>query len=163
MVQMGTYEELLVSSPEFAQLLEDINQHELEQQQSVSLTNQRSMIGSIHSEKDVEEEEVVNSLPTNIERKEEGTVKLNVYVSYLRAGVGVIMGFVLILVIFSASQAIMIYSNWWLATWSDDESRRYRNSTNCMNIRDEKTDKIQRMNGVEWKNHRDQRFYILCG
>ncbi|CAF4911958.1 unnamed protein product, partial [Rotaria sp. Silwood2] len=64
MVQMGTYEELLVSSPLFAQLLEDINQHEQEQeqQQPISLLNQQSMIASINSENDNVDEENINSL-----------------------------------------------------------------------------------------------------
>ncbi|CAF4850085.1 unnamed protein product, partial [Rotaria sp. Silwood1] len=45
MIQMGTYEELLISSSTFAQLLEDINQHEQEQeQQLVSLSNRRSTV-----------------------------------------------------------------------------------------------------------------------
>ncbi|CAF5139728.1 unnamed protein product, partial [Rotaria sp. Silwood1] len=39
MIQMGTYEELLLSSSIFAQLLENINQHE-QKQQTDSLTNQ---------------------------------------------------------------------------------------------------------------------------
>ncbi|CAF4171006.1 unnamed protein product [Rotaria sp. Silwood2] len=63
MAQMGTYKELLIPSPSFAQLLEDINQHEQEQQQQpVSLLNQQSMIDSINSEKDSVDEENMNSL-----------------------------------------------------------------------------------------------------
>jgi len=156
---MGTYGELLTSSSTFAQLLEDINQHEQEQH-SVSLSNQQSMIGSINSEKEDLEEDI-NLLPKNIETKQEGTVKWIVYVSYLRAGVGVILGFVLIVIIFSTQQAIGIYSNWWLAAWSNDESRRHRNLTNCMNMQDKKTDEIHRMNDVEWNTHRDRRFYTF--
>ncbi len=160
MVHMGTYEELLISSSTFAQLLEDINQHEQEQR-SVSFSNQQSMIGSISSEKEDLEEDI-NLLPKNLETKQEGIVKWNVYISYLRAGVGVIIGFVLIVIIFSIQQAIGIYSNWWLAAWSNDESRRHRNLTTCMNMRDKKTDEIHRMNDVEWNTHRDRRFYIFC-
>jgi hypothetical protein len=161
MVQMGTYEELLVSSSKFAQLLEDINQHKQEQK-SASFSNQQSMIGSINSEKDDIEDDM-NSLPKNLETKQEGTVKWTVYVSYLRAGIGVILGFILIVTIFSTQQAIGIYSNWWLAAWSNDENRRHRNLTNCMDIRDKKSDEIHRMNDVEWNRHRDRRFYIFCG
>ncbi|CAF3088634.1 unnamed protein product, partial [Rotaria sp. Silwood2] len=63
MAQMGTYKELLIPSPSFAQLLEDINQHEQEQQQQpVSLLNQQSMIDSINSEKDNVDEENMNLL-----------------------------------------------------------------------------------------------------
>ncbi|CAF3773412.1 unnamed protein product [Rotaria sp. Silwood1] len=104
MVQMGTYEELLVSSTSFTQLLENINQHEQEQQQPLSLLNQQSMISSINSETDNIDEEDINSLPKNLETKQKGTVKWNVYVSYLRAGVGVILGFLLIIIIFATQQ-----------------------------------------------------------
>ena len=162
MVQMGTYEELLQSSSTFAQLLEDINQHKLEQQQSVSLSHQQSIIGSINSEKDDIEEDS-NSLSKNLETKQEGTVKWIVYISYLRAGIGVILGSLLILIVFSTQQTIGIYSNWWLVAWSNDESRRHQNLTNCMNIHENKTDEIHRMNDVEWNKHRNRRFYIFCG
>ncbi|CAF1384435.1 unnamed protein product [Rotaria sordida] len=162
MIQMGTYEELLISSSTFAQLLEDINQHEQEQeQQSVSLSNQRSTVGSISSEKENADEEDMNLLPKNLETKQEGTVNWKVYISYLQAGVGVISGILLIIIIFGSQQVISIYSNWWLAAWSNDESHRHQNSTNCMSIRDNKTDIIYRMNDIEWNTHRNRRFYIF--
>ena len=66
MTSMGTYEELLNSSPSFAQLLEDIHQHEQEQKTN-ALPTQRSMIGSTSSEEDDGEE--TNAAPTNIETK----------------------------------------------------------------------------------------------
>jgi hypothetical protein len=158
MVQMGTYEELIASSLTFAQLLEDINQH-VREQRSVSFSNQLS----INSEKQDVEEEDVNPLANNAETKQEGTVKWTVYVSYFQAGVGVILGVGLIVIIFAAQQAIDIYSNWWLAAWSNDEGRRYQNMTSCMNIRDNKTDKIHKMNDIEWNAHRAQRYYIFSG
>ncbi|CAF4607105.1 unnamed protein product, partial [Rotaria sp. Silwood2] len=165
MVQMGTYEELLVSSPLFAQLLEDINQHEQEQeqQQPISLLNQQSMIGSINSENDNIDEENMNSLTKNLETKQEGTVKWNVYVLYIRSGIGVILGFLLIIILFATQQSIAIYSNWWLVAWTNDESHRYhQNSTNCVPIQDKKIDRIYRMNSIEWNTYRDRRFYIFC-
>ncbi|CAF4718803.1 unnamed protein product [Rotaria sp. Silwood1] len=162
MVQMGTYEELLVSSTSFTQLLENINQHEQEQQQPLSLLNQQSMISSINSETDNIDEEDINSLPKNLETKQKGTVKWNVYVSYLRAGVGVILGFLLIIIIFATQQAIAIYSNWWLAAWSNDESHHYQNSINCIGTQDKKNDRIYRMNDIEWNTYRNRRFYIFC-
>ncbi|CAF3558667.1 unnamed protein product [Rotaria sp. Silwood1] len=161
MIQMGTYEELLLSSSIFAQLLENINQHE-QKQQTDSLSNQQSRIGSISSEKENSDEEDINVLPKNLETKSEGTVKWNVYISYLRAGVGVIFGFLLIIIIFSIQQTISIYNNWWLAAWSDDENRRHhQNLTNCMVTQDKKIDTIYQMNDIEWYTHRDRRFYIF--
>ncbi|CAF4391138.1 unnamed protein product, partial [Rotaria sordida] len=79
----------------------------------------------------------------------------------LQAGVGVILGILLIIIIFGSQQVISIYSNWWLAAWSHDESHRHQNSTNCMSIRDNKTDIIYRMNDIEWNTHRNRRFYIF--
>ncbi|CAF4089952.1 unnamed protein product, partial [Rotaria magnacalcarata] len=160
MVQMGTYEELLVSSPSFSQLLEDINQHKQEEP-VVSLVNQRSMIGSIHSEKENVEDEDMNSSSRNVETKQEGIVKWNVYLSYLRAGVGAILGVILILIIFSTQQTVAIYSNWWLVAWSNEENRRHQNVTHCMSAQDNKTDKIRGFNDTEWNTHRNQRFYVF--
>ncbi|CAF1664496.1 unnamed protein product [Rotaria magnacalcarata] len=160
MVQMGTYEELLVSSPSFSQLLEDINQHKQEEP-VVSLVNQRSMIGSIHSEKENVEDEDMNSSSRNVETKQEGIVKWNVYLSYLRAGVGAILGVILILIIFSTQQTVAIYSNWWLVAWSNEENRRHQNVTHCMSTQDNKTDKIRGFNDTEWNTHRNQRFYVF--
>lgn len=161
MAQMGTYEELLTSSSAFAELLEDINQHE-RKERSISYTNQQSMIGSISSEKDDDDEEK-SFLPTNAEVKQEGTVKWTVFVSYLRAGVGVVPGLILIVVIFSAQQALATFVSWWLAAWSNEESSRHRNSTDCLGGRHNKTEKIHNMNDVEWARHRDHRFYAYCG
>jgi hypothetical protein len=157
MIEMGTYAELLTTSASFAQLLEDINQHE-EEQQPVPFSTQQSRIGSICSEK-----EDVELLPTSIETKKEGTVKWHVYVAYIRAGVGILLGILLIVIVFSAQQVIDVYSNWWLAGWSDDESRRHHIVINCTNIRDVKTEKIHAMNTEEWNAHRNRRFYMFCG
>ncbi|CAF4062922.1 unnamed protein product, partial [Adineta steineri] len=165
MVDMGTYEKLLHSSASFAHLLEDINQHNQKQEQEQELEDQMMMrrrvstIISLCSEK----EEDISSLPTNIETKEEGTVKWYVYVSYLRAGIGVCIGMLLIVVLFSAQQATSIYANWWLAEWSNDESHRHHVYTNCTNVVDEKTNKIRLMSETEWNVRRHNRFYTFCG
>lgn len=161
MAQMGTYEELLISSPTFAQLLEDINQHD-RKERTISYTNQQSIISSIGSQRDDEDEEK-SFLPTNLEIKQEGTVKWTVFTSYLRAGIGVTIGLVLIVVTFSAQQATAIYGNWWLAAWSNEESLRHRNSTDCLRVIHNKTEKVYPMNDIEWNEHRNRRFYIYCG
>jgi hypothetical protein len=162
MTQMGTYAELLSTSVSFSQLLEDINQHKQEQdQQSGILTRQITRAGSVIGE--IEDDEEINSLPTNIETKKEGTVKWHVYISYLRAGVGVFIGFLIILIIFSAQQATALYNNWWLAEWSNDETQRYRSYNNCISIIDQKTNRIRLMSDTEWNQHRNRGFYTYCG
>ena len=159
MVQIGTYAELLSSSISFARLLEDINQHQQEQQ-SLSLTRAMSRLDSITQE--IEQEEDAKLLPSNIETKQQGTVKWSVYVSYLRAGVGLILGLVLIITLFSVQQAANIGSNWWLAGWSSDEDHRYSISKTCTNITDKQTNRIRFMNDTQWNEHRNQRFYTFC-
>jgi hypothetical protein len=111
---------------------------------------------------EIEQEEDVQSLPNNIETKKEGTVKWNVYLSYLRAGVGAILGLFLIITTFPAQQAAAIYSNWWLAEWSSDEGHRHDIAKNCTNIINQKTSRIRLMNDIEWNEHRNQRFYTFC-
>ncbi len=168
MMQMGTYVDLLSHSESFARLLEDINQHRQEQkqgneQQSASLLKQISRLDSITQENGEEDNnEEMKSLPTNVETKQEGTVKWGVYVSYLRAGVGVILGLFLIIITFSAQQAIALYSNWWLAEWSGDESHRYHIYANCTTAVDQKTNRIRSLSNIEWNEHRDRRFYTYC-
>jgi hypothetical protein len=167
MAEMGTYGDLLSSSASFARLLEDINQHhqaqkQEQEQKSVSLATQISRISFRNSENGEEEDEEKKSLPTNLETKQEGTVKFGVYRSYLQAGVNVILGLFCILIVFSAQQATSLYSNWWLAEWSNDESDRYRVYKNCTNVLDQTTNRIRLMNDTEWNEHRDQRFYTFC-
>jgi hypothetical protein len=161
MVQLGTYAELLSSSASFARLLEDINQHEQEQkheyEQQQSITRRMSRVGSVCVEK--EDEEDSKTHPTNIETKQEGTVKWHVYVAYLRAGIGLILGFLLIAIVFSTQQGIYLYNNWWLAQWSDDESHRFRVANNCTNVLNQKMERIRLMNETEWNVDRAHRFY----
>ncbi|CAF0978516.1 unnamed protein product [Rotaria sordida] len=162
MVQNGTYEQLLSSSPSFARLLEDINQHKQEyEEQPNTLLRKRSKIGSINSLQ--EDEEDLKSLPTNNEIKQEGIVRWSVYVSYLRAGISGVLGVLLLLTVFSVQQAISLSSNWWLAGWSNDEGHRHRLYNNCTNINDQKINRIRLMSDNEWNEHRNRRFYIFCG
>ena len=163
MVEMGTYEELLSSSAAFAGLLEDINQHEQEQQaeeQKATLVKRMSRVDSVQS--DAEKEEDMKSAATNTEMKQEGTVKWNVYLSYIRAGIGAISGLLIIFVTFSLQQTISLYGNYWLAQWSNDESHRHQIYKNCTSKLDEKTARIQAMTNTEWNLFRNHRFYVYC-
>ncbi|CAF2965891.1 unnamed protein product [Rotaria sp. Silwood2] len=158
MAQMGTYVELLSLSSSFARLLEDINQHEEEFRANIQ--KQQSVISSIQSEKDDQED--LTNLHTHIDKKQKGKVRWHVYKSYLRAGVGTLFGFFIIILIFTVQQAIMMYSSWWLASWSDDESHRYSSFNNCTSKTIEKVNNISLMNDVEWNAYRNRRFYIYC-
>lgn len=53
---------------------------------------------------------------TTVETKQKGTVKWHVYAEYLRAGVIIVGGILLVLILSSVREAVYIFSNWWLAT-----------------------------------------------
>ncbi|CAF3686749.1 unnamed protein product [Rotaria sordida] len=156
MVQIGTYTDLLASSTSFARLLDDI--HQFEQQQSIELYQQQSIISSTCS--DVDEEML--ALSKNVETKRKGTVKSHVYVAYLKAGAGIIMGLFIVIILSFVREGASIFSNWWLAKWSDDESYRYRILNNCTTVQNNNNNTVWSMSNAEWNNHRNQRFYIYC-
>ena len=87
------------------------------------------MVESIISEKESEDDPT--SGPANVGIQLEGNIRWHVYFSYLRAGVGALLGCYLIIGMFSTYEIISIASGWWLVSWSNDESRRYLNSTSC--------------------------------
>ncbi|CAF4251106.1 unnamed protein product, partial [Rotaria magnacalcarata] len=102
MVAMGTYEELISTSTSFARLLEDINQHEHEQEienEKVTVIKRLSEVNSMISENGNQEDDG-KPLPINIETKQEGIVKWNVYISYIRAGIGLTLGLTIMLVVY---------------------------------------------------------------
>ncbi|CAF3410899.1 unnamed protein product [Rotaria socialis] len=165
MVEMGTYEELISTSTSFARLLEDINQHEHEQEienETVTVIKRLSEVNSMISENGNQEDDG-KPLPTNIETKQEGIVKWNVYLSYIRAGIGLTLGLTIMLVVYCGQQAFALTSNWWLAEWSNDEGHRHRAYDNCTIANYPKVDRIHSMSENEWNEHRNQRFYIFCG
>ena len=102
-------------------------------------------------------------LSANAETKQEGSVNCHVYMSYLRAGVGLILGIFLLTFIFGIREAVSIYYSWWIAKWSDDESHRYRSFNNCTEMRHQKINIIRSMSDIEWNNYRNERFYFYCG
>jgi hypothetical protein len=155
---MGTYEELIASSSSFTHLLDDIHQHVLEEQQSIELHRQQSTVESITPGTDDAKDALAP--PINVETKQEGIVKWHVYTTYLRAGVGLFIGFILLTGIFSIREGIAIFSDRWLSRWSDDESHRHRIFDNCTNTL---KSTIKSMNDSEWNNHRNRRFYIYGG
>ncbi|CAF5213103.1 unnamed protein product, partial [Rotaria magnacalcarata] len=120
---MGTYNKLLATSTSFNRLIDDIHQNQDEKQQEfIARSRRQSVFGTLSSEND--EEEMLSPVE-NDELIKEGSVKWSVYTDYLRAGVGLFLGFLLAIGVFSAHQGVSILSNWWLAKWSDEETYRY--------------------------------------
>ena len=156
MVQLGTYNELITSSSSFAHLLEDI--HQQEQETNLQIEKQQSIISSVYSEKDNDDESI-----THIDAKQEGTIKWNVYSSYIKAGFGCAGGFVFLLLIYAAYQSVAIYSSWWLARWTYDETYRHQNLNNCTSNLSASVIQVRSMSDYQWKTYRNERFYIYCG
>ncbi|CAF0900141.1 unnamed protein product [Rotaria sordida] len=164
---MGTYNDLLTSSLLFYHLLDDMHQHEQEQsvdlhheheqEHPVDLCRQRSIINSTSPE--IEEEFLV--LSTSVETKQKGRLKWHVYAAYVRAGAGIVVGFLLVPLVLAVQQTAYIFSNWWLAAWNDDESYRHQIFDNCTIGQQHNT--IWSMTDAEWNNYRNRRFYIYWG
>lgn len=157
---MGTYTDLLDSSSSCAHLFQDTYEHN--QNHPADLQKQRSIIDSNSIKKEVEEE-IFTRLPTNVETKQEGTVKWHVYASYLKAGGNMLVSFLLIALFFVVQQTTTIFGNWWLARLNDDESQRHGLFTNCSKVSIRENNIILLMNDTEWNEHRNLQFYIYCG
>jgi hypothetical protein len=158
---MGTYAELLASSPSlFASLLHNINQDQ-QQEHPNELKTQWSRVDSTYSENEDETESSV--MLTNVDTKKEGSVSWHVYVAYWRAGVGFAFGFLLILLVYLVQQATSIFSNWWLVAWSDDENHRYHIFSDCNVTIGQINNSVRMMTGAEWKDQRNRKFYVYCG
>ncbi|CAF2103986.1 unnamed protein product [Rotaria magnacalcarata] len=156
MVQYGTFTDLLTSSSSFARLLDDI--HQFEQQNSIELHQQLSIISSTDSDIDGE----ILALSKNVEIKQKGKVKWHVYAAYLKAGFGIIVGLFVIFILSSLREALSMFSSWWLARWSDEESYRYQDLNNCTSLATNNNHTEWSMTNKEWNNHRNQRFYVYC-
>ncbi|CAF1547050.1 unnamed protein product [Rotaria magnacalcarata] len=157
MVQYGTFTDLLTSSSSFARLFDDI--HQFEQQNSIEFNQQLSIISSTDSDIDGE----TLALSKNVETKQKGKVKWHVYVEYLKAGFGIIFGIFVIFILSFVREAVSMFSTWWLAKWSDEETYRYRDLNNCTSITSNHNNHtVWLMTNTEWNNHRNQRFYVYC-
>lgn len=95
--------------------------------------------------------------------RQEGIVKASVYINFIRAGIGIVGGILLIL-IFSVYQGLAMFSNWWLAVWSESEGQRSGTGYECRNetiLSHNNTWK--NMSETKWKQYRDTRFYVYAG
>ncbi|CAF1632625.1 unnamed protein product [Rotaria magnacalcarata] len=160
MVHRGTYSELLESSSSFSNLLSKINQQEHKEHSKdtriQSVTRYVSFSESISEEKQF-------LLSDDLEIKAKGSVKWHVYVEYLRAAAGLILGLILLISVFSMREAIFFFCNWWLAEWSEDNYYRRDQVRNCTEDSNKKMNEIRSMNSQEWAHHQRWRFYFYCG
>ncbi|CAF4950125.1 unnamed protein product, partial [Rotaria sp. Silwood1] len=162
MIQTGTFNELLTISSSFNYLLEDIHQQEKEKFAHRMNIRRRQSIKPLTSIEDENEDGFLIDTE-NFETIEKGSVKWNIYISYLQEGVHVIFGIFILIFIFGFRQTTSIIYSWWLAKWSDDENYRYRHQNNCTKIINQQINIIHSMNNTEWNEYRNSRFYFYCG
>ena len=160
MVQMGAYEELLISSPAFNRLLDNINQQK-QQDDSSNMKQEHAPTEVVSLE--VENEKEPFLVREDEETKEKGAVKWHVYIEYIRAGVGLTIGLIWLIAVFIIRELISVFAGRWLAEWSEDEDYRHSQLKNCTGTADKKTTRIQSMTDAQWNKHRDSRFYLYCG
>lgn len=154
MVQISTYTELVTSSTSFTHLLTSLN--EQKKHDHAADLNEQSFSETKH-----EDEQLSTSDESEI--KEKGAVNGRVYFEYLRAGIGMVIGPVIIISIFGLREITSVFFNKWIAEWSEHGSHRYKDIRNCTEIQDQKTNMIHSMDDVEWKAHQNRKFYFSCG
>ncbi len=159
---VGTYNELR-EMPSVAHLLEkSVNHHvQNEEELAVPFQRQQSAAESICSATSNEEE--MASPRKSVETQQEGRVSLHVFSDYLRAGIGLLPGLILLVGLFSAQQGITIYSNWRLAMWSIDENSRHQISHTCKSIISGQSYPIRNITDVQWNIQQNQHFFTYCG
>jgi hypothetical protein len=158
---MGRYDQLR-QMPSITHLLESVHQHDQSDEPlTVSFERQQSVVESICSA--TSNEEKMPSPRTSVETQQEGRVSWHVFGAYLRAGIGLLPGLVLLFGLSSAQQGITIYSNWRLAMWSIDENSRYQIPHTCKSMISQQTNPIPDITDVQWNIQRNQNFFTYCG
>jgi hypothetical protein len=159
---IGTYNELR-QMPSVAHLLKtSVNQDvQKEEEVAVPFQRQQSTAESICSVTSNEEE--MASPRKCVETRQEGRVSWHVFGAYLRAGIGLLPGLILLFGLFSAQQGITIYSNWRLAMWSIDENSRHQISHTCKRMINQQSNPIRNITDVQWNIQRNQNFFTYCG
>ena len=156
-MRMGTYEDLLANSSAFTQLLKNIDQHERDQ----DMQRRQSIQNDPISNQGEEEKPLI--LSEHHEAHEKGSVKLRVYLDYLRAGLGGLSVSIFILLTFIVYQISSMSFSWWLAKWSEKEGHRHAALTNCTKPMTAEIEQIRTMTETEWNHQRDRTYYTVCG
>lgn len=146
-----------MKSPSFRELIKDIKQHSVEQPEMTETVKhqpeQKTQVGK-------DDDESQKMLPEDT--RQEGMVKFRIYASFIRAGGGIVGGLLLPL-IFSVHQAIGMFNNWWLASWSEYEGQRHAVVNNCTSAIVTQNNVARAMSDTEWNQYRNIRFYVYCG
>lgn len=137
MIGSGSYDELMEKSPKFKQLLENIDQQKEELNDSNVHQESRAQARSM-TISDSESEDFTASI-VSIEAKQDGSIKFKVYLSYLQAGVGSLIGSIILVLIFGAREATSIFFHRSLALWNNDPNSHVGFYANCTEQKMEST------------------------
>lgn len=160
-MRVGTHVELLAASSSYCRQLNVIVDEDSETNEPPPESVDNSSLLKLERD-DHEPSQAVASLTNNVEVKQTGAVRWQVYVEFVRAGIGLLLGLAVFSLTYCMREGVFVYHNWWLAKWTDDENYRYQVSTDCTNITNAQAIAIKLMNEVEWKDHRDQRFFTYA-
>ncbi|XP_070711625.1 ATP-binding cassette sub-family C member 4-like [Pempheris klunzingeri] len=130
MVAKGTYTELQQSGLDFTSLLK--KEEEEEQQpppqdtptrsRTLSQNSVLSQTSSVHSVKDGDQLPAEPVQTVVEESRAQGTIRISLYVKYLRAGANIVFLLTVMLVNILA-QVAYIVQDWWLAYWADEQEK----------------------------------------
>ncbi|XP_049425688.1 multidrug resistance-associated protein 4 [Epinephelus fuscoguttatus] len=138
MVAKGTYTELQRSGLDFTSLLKEEEEQPQPPQdiitrcRTLSQNSVLSQTSSVHSVKDGDHLPAEPVQTVAEENRAQGTIKVSLYVKYLKAGANVVVLLVVILMNILA-QVAYIMQDWWLAHWADEQEKLSANSTVTQN------------------------------
>ncbi|XP_019724109.1 ATP-binding cassette sub-family C member 4 isoform X2 [Hippocampus comes] len=141
MVAKGTYTELQRSGLDFTSLLKKDEEEEPHQSptdfssrsRTLSQNSVRSQASSGHSVQDGEHLEAEPVHTVAEESRAQGSIGLNIYIKYLRAGASVLV-VVIALLLNILAQVAYIVQDWWLAYWAEEQGKLDINSTMEHNV-----------------------------
>ncbi|XP_049919631.1 ATP-binding cassette sub-family C member 4-like [Epinephelus moara] len=138
MVAKGTYAELQRSGLDFTSLLKEEEEQPQPPQdiitrcRTLSQNSVLSQTSSVHSVKDGDHLPAEPVQTVAEESRAQGTIKVSLYVKYLKAGANVVVLLAVILMNILA-QVAYIMQDWWLAHWADEQEKLSANSTVIQN------------------------------
>ncbi|XP_061546477.1 multidrug resistance-associated protein 4 [Phycodurus eques] len=139
MVARGTYTELQQSGVDFTSLLKKDEEEEPQtsdlssRSRTLSQNSVRSQASSVHSVQDGDylAAEPVHTLAE--ETRAQGSIGLNMYMKYLRAGASILV-VVVVMLLNILAQVAYIVQDWWLAYWAEEQGKLNNNSTVGLNM-----------------------------
>ncbi|CAF2646337.1 unnamed protein product [Rotaria sp. Silwood2] len=179
-IATGTYIELLRSCPAFTQWTETITRKLHSNSASTNTSSSQLNLSPIPEyltqfsllptgAGNDEEENLLEPLTDKpiqketVESKRTGSIDVNVFMRYIRAGGCGIFGLLFLFLMFAVTSVFVLLSNWWLGRWSNSERIRYGLTNITSNCSSMEQSPIINMSNEEWFKQRDKYFYVLLG